>query len=103
MHTEPIAEIERLLVNTLAAHSVYETTVLGGVYDEDWAGWYAAYLRDHGLPAVLPRAASLDASQLRAILAQLHRDYTEESPDADWQPWYAERLGAMVEQAQPAR
>jgi hypothetical protein len=86
MHTEPIAEIERLPMNTLAAHNHYETTVLGGDYDEAWSGWYAAYILDHGLPDVLPHAANLDVTRLGAILAQ--RDRVEsrmnDRPNTEW-------------------
>ena len=96
MHTGTEASIARLLTETLAAHGDYETTALGGVYDEDWSGWYATYLLEHGLPDLLPLAGKLDAAQLGAILKQLDADYRREQPGGEWPTYYAERLGAMV-------
>ena len=89
--------IARLLTETLVAHSDHETTVLGGVYDEEWAFWYATYLLEHGLPDLLPHAAKLNAAQLGAILTQLDADYRQEKREEEWPTYYAERLGAMVE------
>jgi hypothetical protein len=45
-----------LLREAGAAHGVYETTELGGVYDQQWAAWYAAYLLKHGLGELLGQA-----------------------------------------------
>ena len=55
--------IAALLTETETAHGVYETNVLGGVFDEEWPTWYAAYLLDHGLRDLLPGAESLDRRQ----------------------------------------
>ncbi len=91
------AAIARLLADTGAAHGDYETTALGGAYDEDWPGWYATYLLEHGLPDLLPRAADLGAARLGAILEHLDADYRREQPGGEWPTYYAERLGTMVE------
>jgi hypothetical protein len=88
--------IERLLKETAAAHGEYETTALGGVYDEDWSGWYAAYLLEHGLHEAFPPARDLGADQLAAILRQLDTDYRREQPGSDWPAYYAARLDAMM-------
>ncbi len=37
-------ELERALRAASAAHHEYEQAYLHGVRDEQWAGWYAAYL-----------------------------------------------------------
>jgi hypothetical protein len=91
--------IARLLAETDAAHGDYETTALGGAYDEDWSGWYATHLLAHGLPDLLPTADTLGADRLGAILRQLDADYRREQPQADWPAYYAERLGAMAQGA----
>ena len=96
MPTGTETSIARLLAETLAAHADYETTALGGVYDENWPVWYATYLLEHGLPDLLPRADKLGAARLGAILKQLDTDYRREQPGSEWPTYYAERLGAMV-------
>ena len=96
MPAETETSIVQLLADAGAAHGDYEATVLGGVYDENWSGWYAAYLLEHGLPALLPHAANLGADGLGAVLKQLDADYRREQPQGEWPAYYAARLGAMV-------
>ncbi|CAN5420109.1 hypothetical protein BH09CHL1_BH09CHL1_36540 [soil metagenome] len=96
MPSETEALVERLLRETNAAHGEHETTVLGGVYDEEWPAWYATYLIDHGLQDVTPGSENLDVGQLGAILQQLDTDYRREGPDSEWPIYYAERFGAKV-------
>ncbi len=36
----------RLLKDTAAAHGSFEKEQLGGVFDEQWPEWYAAYFTD---------------------------------------------------------
>lgn len=36
--------ILHLLEEAAAAHGVYETEQLNGVYDEEWPTWYAAHM-----------------------------------------------------------
>ena len=97
MPTEIETTIARLLKETLGAHSVYETSVLGGVFDEDWSSWYATYLVEHGLPDLLPNGDKLDANRLGAMLTQLDVDYRRTQPESDWPAYYARRLSAAVE------
>jgi hypothetical protein len=95
MDADRVSAIRRLLEETLAAHGEYETTELGGVYDEEWPRWYAAYLLEHGVGQHIPGENELDAERLSARLAQLHLAYTREQPEGDWPIYYAERLGAL--------
>ena len=60
MATDRIGALEALLAEAEAAHGVYETTELNGVYDQDWPRWYAAYAVDHGIGALLGRDVSVD-------------------------------------------
>jgi len=47
-HETPVVDTEtllrELLIRTAAAHGEHERDDLGGVYDEDWPRWYAAYM-----------------------------------------------------------
>ncbi|MFE5408162.1 hypothetical protein [Microbacterium sp. NPDC056569] len=38
------AFLRELLIRTAEAHGGYERDVLGGVYDEAWPRWYAAFM-----------------------------------------------------------
>jgi len=38
--------LRELLIRTAAAHGEHERDDLGGVYDEDWPRWYAAFMAD---------------------------------------------------------
>jgi hypothetical protein len=89
----PDAEaVSRLLTETEDAHGVYETGELAGVYDENWAAWYARYLVDHGIEAMLGRALTVD--QLTRLLADNFDQYRTEDPaaGATWADWTARRL-----------
>ena len=52
--------LEDLLRQTAAAHGSYEQEHLGGVYDEEWPSWYAAFLartlEEHGYGLTGPPA-----------------------------------------------
>jgi hypothetical protein len=86
--------IAALLREAETAHGAYETTVLGGVYDEAWPAWYAAYLLDHGLRDHLPGAARLDVSNLAAMLARLAADYDQGEQTSPWPDVYARGIVA---------
>lgn len=36
--------LAKLLVDAELAHAEYEREKLGGKHDDQWAGWYAAYM-----------------------------------------------------------
>ena len=45
MSSDPTKEVlEQALAAAGKAHHDYETNILGGVRDEQWPGWYAAYV-----------------------------------------------------------
>lgn len=92
MTATPEAEVAALLRQAEAAHGEYETTVLGGVYDEDWPRWYAAYLLEHGLPEHLSNTGRADAGALAVTLKRLADDYERERPAEPWPDVYARRL-----------
>jgi hypothetical protein len=85
-----------LLRETEAAHGAYETGVLGGVFDKDWATWYATYLLENGLAERLPRAGSLDILTLTALLTRLASQYEREETHGPWPDFYAQGIVAEV-------
>jgi hypothetical protein len=98
METKPEKAIAALLREAETAHGAYETNVLGGVYDEEWPAWYAAYLLDHGLSDYLPGAESLDVDNLTARLARLSADYDRGKQSSPWPDVYAQGIVAGFRQ-----
>jgi hypothetical protein len=88
--------IARLLRETERAHAVYEREVLGGVRDEAWPAWYAAYLLDLGLGRHTPQGDSLAADPLAAALTRLDDAYRREQPAHEWPEYYARGLSEGV-------
>jgi hypothetical protein len=86
--------VAALLRETETAHGAYETNDLGGVYDQEWPAWYAAYLLDHGLRDLLPGAESLDVDNLTAMLARLAADYEQGEQTSPWPDVYAQGIVA---------
>jgi predicted nucleic acid-binding Zn ribbon protein len=79
-----------LLSETHAAHVVYETAALGGAYDQEWPHWYARYLVDHDIGALLKR--SVTADEVATLLTECNETYTREHPATSWPDFYARRL-----------
>jgi hypothetical protein len=94
MEMLPEMPIAALLTEAKTAHSAYEANVLGGVFDEAWPVWYAAYLLDHGLDDHLPGAVSLNVADLAAMLARLAADYERGRKVSPWQDFYARGIVA---------
>jgi len=94
MEMTPEKAVAALLKETETAHGVYETTVLGGQYDEEWPAWYAAYLLDHGLGEHLASAANLDVADLTAMLTRLAADYERGEQKNPWPDVYAHGIVA---------
>lgn len=92
--TTPEQAVAALLREAETAHGAYETRVLGGVFDEEWAAWYAAYLLDHGLGDLLPGAENLDVDNLTAMLARLAANYERGDQTSPWPDVYARGLVA---------
>jgi hypothetical protein len=94
METAPEQAVAALLREAETAHGAYETNVLGGVFDEDWPAWYAAYLLDHGLADHLPGGQSLDVATLTAMLARLAAAYEQGEQASPWPDVYARGIVA---------
>ena len=86
--------IAELLEQTEAAHGAYETAELNGVYDRDWARWYAAYAVEHGLGDLLGRPVGADA--LAALLSDGFAAFEQADPRPaeGWAAYLAQRIAA---------
>lgn len=92
--SDRVAAIAALLGEAEAAHGVYETTVLNGIYDQDWPRWYAGYAVEHGIGALVGRGIGVD--ELTAFLASTFDEFkaTEPKSTDPWATWTARRLFA---------
>src|SRR5512147_2206428 len=81
-----------LLIEAEAAHGVYESSVLGGVYDQAWPAWYAAYAVDHGIAELLGHPVTV--AELSGFLADAFELYkaSDPKPTESWATWMAGRI-----------
>jgi hypothetical protein len=98
--TGATARLTRLLVQTAKAHDEYEVRELGGIRDEEWPAWYAAYLRENGLPQLLegmPGQQSVIVG-LESALADADTSYlsSHEAQTENWPAYYARYLLARA-------
>jgi hypothetical protein len=84
--------IKELLDQTEEAHGQFETTTLKGVYDQEWARWYAEYAVEHGIGALLGRSVAAD--ELQQFLASTFVDLkqAEPKPTEPWSAYTARRI-----------
>lgn len=92
---EVVSAVEALLSETEAAHGAYESAELGGVYDQDWPAWYAAYAVDHGLGDVIGR--DVTANDLAALLTRAYADFEATDRTETWQAYVARRIAEQRE------
>jgi hypothetical protein len=88
--------VSALLSETEAAHGVFETTELNGVYDQDWPRWYATYAVEHGIGDLLGQLVTVD--RLAQFLASTFDDFkaAEPNPTEPWVAWTARRITAEL-------
>jgi hypothetical protein len=94
MTTDRIQAVESLLAQTEAAHGVFETTELNGVYDEAWPAWYAARAVEHGLATAVGHAIAAD--ELARFLAASYADFKAAAPAEPWTGYTARRIVAEL-------
>jgi hypothetical protein len=85
-----IHQIESLLIQAEQAHGQYEQTILNGIYDQDWAIWYANYVIDQGIDKVLNR--SFSGERLSQFLSQSYEQYKAEQSQKTWAACSAQKL-----------
>ena len=92
MEPDTTEALTRLLHEAERAHGEYEATELNGVYDVEWARWYAAYAVEHGIGDLLGRPVTVDelAEALASRFAEF--DATEPKPAEGWAAFIARRL-----------
>jgi uridylate kinase len=96
MTTDRIAALNTLLAETEAAHRVFETTELNGVYDQDWPRWYAAYAVEHGIATLVGHALTTD--ELAEFLATSWGEFehAQPKPGDPWAAYTARRIAAEL-------
>jgi hypothetical protein len=100
MHTIDAAAVTALLGQAGAAHGVYEERELGGVYDQQWPQWYAAYLVTHGLGELV--GAPVTAEQVATWLSACDAAYKAERPARGWAAYYAGRARLLQTEGERA-
>ena len=87
-----IGAVNALLVETMEAHGTFEETELNGVYDQEWARWYAAYAVEHGIGALVGKPITTD--QLAQFLASSNAEFerAERTPSEPWAAYTARRV-----------
>ncbi len=96
MTSEAAGAVRALLVEAEVAHGTYESTVLNGVYDEEWPRWYAAYVVDHGLAPLLGREVAAD--DLAAFLATTFAEFKADAGVTAAEPWADYTARRIVEE-----
>ena len=96
MNEDRAAAIEALLLETEAAHAVYEKGELNGVYDAEWPAWYAGWAVDHGLGEVLGRTVS--AEELADFMTRTWDEVraSGSKPAEPWSTWMAHRIATEL-------
>jgi hypothetical protein len=90
-----VEAITTLLTEAESAHGTYEALDLGGVYDRDWASWYAEYAIEHGLDGILGHATPLD--RVGPFLANAYAEFEKLDPRPDRGEWAAYIARRIVE------
>ncbi|GAB4514876.1 MAG: hypothetical protein OHK0046_17580 [Anaerolineae bacterium] len=80
--TQLTEQLTDLLRRTGAAHGVYETNELNGVYDEDWPAWYAAWALENGLNDLL--GTGLEAEALASLLVEINNAHRQADTNQSW-------------------
>ena len=90
MNADKQRELADLLAEASAAHNEHEQRELGGVYDQEWPSWYAAYLVEHGISGLL--GESITVENLAGLLARYDKEYTSQQRPESWPAYYAAQL-----------
>jgi hypothetical protein len=95
MAGDRVDEITQLLEQAGQAHGKYEQTELKGVYDQQWSRWYAGYVVEQGISALLGHVVTVD--QVAAFFAASNADFEKIKPATEsWARYTARRLQAEL-------
>jgi hypothetical protein len=92
MAMDPVESVRVLLVATEEAHGIFEATELHGVYDQEWAAWYAEHAVEGGIGRLLGH--DVTATELAGFLARSFAEFErlEPRPSEGWTAWTARRI-----------
>jgi hypothetical protein len=90
MTSNIVRKISPLLTQAGMAHHEYEQNILKGVYDREWARWYADYVLTNGLNKLLK--TSITVEQLTQLLVQTNSQYEAENHTQSWSDYTAEKI-----------
>ncbi len=85
-----VEEIAALLVEAGQAHRRTEQDQHHGEKDKDWARWYAGYVVEQGISALLGHAVTVDA--LAQFFAETASAYQRDQPGGSWAEYAAARM-----------
>jgi hypothetical protein len=94
MPSDHVDQLTALLDQAGAAHGRYEQTELKGVYDQEWARWYAGYVVEQGINALLDHAVTVD--QVAQFFTSSYADYQRDNLTENWSVYTAHRLQAEL-------
>ena len=83
-------EIVALLVQAGQAHGKYQQEQLKGVYDQEWARWYAGKMVEQGVSAALGHAVTVD--QLTTFLTDSYAEFQRIKPTESWADYTARKM-----------
>ncbi|MCY6493512.1 hypothetical protein [Leptolyngbya sp. GGD] len=82
--------IALLLTQAGQAHHDYEKSVLKGVYDQDWARWYAEYVIQNGLSECLEQEVTVQ--QVSQFFIQSYEAYKGKKSGETWADYTAREM-----------
>lgn len=85
--------IALLLTQAGQAHHDYEQSVLKGVYDQDWADWYAEYVIQNGLIKLLEQ--EITVQQVSQFFTQSYEAYKGKKSGESWAEYTAREIQQM--------
>jgi len=95
MSVERTQALNELLAQVEDAHSAFEATELNGVYDTEWAPWYAAWAVENGIGALIGH--EVGAEELAQFLASTNADFERTVP-RHTEPWAAYTARRIAEE-----
>jgi len=80
-----LKEIKEVLKEAGRVHHDYEENILGGEFDKNWSGWYAAFIIGR-----LPGIGS--PTKLTRLLKEASEEHKKKNQDTDWIEFYSNYL-----------
>lgn len=94
MAGDRLIEIAQLLDQAGQAHGKYEHSELKGVYDQDWPRWYAGYVVEQGISALLGHVVTVD--QVAQFFIASYSEFQQAKTSESWSAYTARHLQAEL-------